>query len=247
MPRSILGDSTTFTAIENKALAETSAKDIQPTKQPTNPIDDNSKSPKRKLIKQPLRSASIVAKPPVATDMADDSKLYMSTLRGLQDKMTLVRTKTLEKTATLLKFLPIYEQTSLNKEAAILANWQERQREWDRIQTDISRRVNAPKNHALMMSKTDEFRARTEEYEFLRASVPADDRRNAENVFEWTLRSNSVRSIPVGHMFTGLYTEVSDVIKPPVIMRKAKPIGLVLSLCDRVQYGYSYYFFLCFF
>lgn len=28
-------------------------------------------------------------------------------------------------------------------------------------------------------------------------------------------------------MFTGLYTEVTDVIKPPVIMRKAKPIGWV--------------------
>ena len=39
-----------------------------------------------------------------------------------------------------------------------------------------------------MMSKTDEYRARTEEYEFLRASVPASDRRANENVFEWTLR-----------------------------------------------------------
>ena len=43
-------------------------------------------------------------------------------------------------------------------------------------------------NHALMMAKTDEYRARTEEYEFLRASVPSYDRRGNENVFEWTLR-----------------------------------------------------------
>ena len=39
-----------------------------------------------------------------------------------------------------------------------------------------------------MMSKTDEYRARMEEYEFLRAAVPASDRRRSDNVFEWTLR-----------------------------------------------------------
>jgi hypothetical protein len=39
-----------------------------------------------------------------------------------------------------------------------------------------------------MMSKTDEYRARAEEYEFLRASVPDSERRASENVFEWTLR-----------------------------------------------------------
>ena len=39
-----------------------------------------------------------------------------------------------------------------------------------------------------MMSKTDEYRARTEEYDFMRASVPASERRANENVFEWTLR-----------------------------------------------------------
>jgi hypothetical protein len=38
-------------------------------------------------------------------------------------------------------------------------------------------------------------------------------------------RDNSVRAVPVGHMFTGLYTEVTDVIKTPVIIRKAKPMG----------------------
>jgi hypothetical protein len=110
-----------------------------------------------------------------------------------------------------------------------LTNWQERQKEWDRIQSDIIRKVNAPKNHALMMSKTDEYRARAEEYAFLSAAVPENDRRKSENVFEWNLRENTKRSVPVGHMFSGLFTEISDKIKPPIIMRKAKPISDLLA------------------
>ena len=92
----------------------------------------------------PLSARRLKAAAPVV-DLADRPKEYMSTLLSLQGKMTSARTKTLERSVTLQKFLPIYEQTSLNKESSILANWQERQKEWDRIQADISRRLNTSK------------------------------------------------------------------------------------------------------
>ena len=104
---------------------------------------DAKSSTKRKLLKpqkapQPVTDVSI-------TDLVEHPKAYLTKLRSLQDTMTLVRTKTLDRSLSLVKFLPIYEQTSLNREATILANWQERQKEWERIQSDIGRRVNAPK------------------------------------------------------------------------------------------------------
>ena len=109
----------------------------------------------RSLVKQqispPLSSGRLKAAPHVV-DLADRPKEYMSTLLSLQDKMTSARTKALERSVTLQKFLPIYEQTSLNKESSILANWQERQKEWDRIQADISRRLNTSKVVAALLT-----------------------------------------------------------------------------------------------
>ena len=144
LARSILGDSLAYNEIENRAHSHLSGSSQSSLQQLITPATEDIKSPKRKLIKPPPKPVPVVEKKPVG-NLNENPGEYMRTLRDLQEKMTLSRTKTFERSATLLKFLPIYEQTSLNREGAILSNWQERQKEWDKIQTDISQRVNAPK------------------------------------------------------------------------------------------------------
>lgn len=143
--RSILGDPRSFSEIEARSEIITGSATIN-VKQSLNPA--MSEPMLRKLSRQqrsPPLSAARNNATAARVDLADTPKEYMSTLLSLQDKMTLARTKTLERSTALQKFLPIYEQTNLNKESSILANWQERQKEWDRIQADISRRLNTSK------------------------------------------------------------------------------------------------------
>lgn len=106
--------------------------------------DSDAKSSTRRKVLKPQKVPQPATDVPII-DLVEHPKAYLSKLRSLQDTMNSVRTKTLERSSSLVKFLPIYEQTSLNREATILANWQVRQKEWERIQSDIGRRVNAPK------------------------------------------------------------------------------------------------------
>jgi hypothetical protein len=141
MARSTLGDPQTFAEIECKAKTETPAARI--LRSFSEEGRDTNFTTKRKSVKP--QKAAPPATDITPKDLSERPDAYISKLRSLQDAMLTTRTRTNERTLTIAKFLPIYEQTSMNKEASILANWQERQKEWERIQTDIGRRVSAPK------------------------------------------------------------------------------------------------------
>ena len=85
------------------------------------------------------------------------------------------------------------------------------------------------------MQKTDEYRARAEEYAFIRATRPAADLRAEEGWFEWSLRGNTTRSVAIGHAFSGLYCEVSDHAKPPTIMRKPKTLEELIARTNAAE------------
>jgi hypothetical protein len=106
----------------------------------------------------------------------------------------------------------------------VLAKWQERQRDWEKIQSDISNRIGASKKHTLMMAKTENYRARAEQYDLLIASVPFDERHSANAYFEWGLRGGGPRTVSVGHIFSGLYSTVEDDVRPPTIVRKPRKL-----------------------
>ena len=139
--RSVLDDS--------QIDAETQSKSFAEQKQLKFVADSSSedaakKLPKRiKLVKQ--QESLLATSSDVLKDLANYPEQYIANLRTLQETMISIRNHCLERSTSLVKFLPIYEQTSLNKEAAILENWQERQREWGRIQTHISRKIGTPK------------------------------------------------------------------------------------------------------
>ena len=233
IPRSILGSPEQFEKMEGIAAAASG---------------DRASPPKsrRQVVASPKKAAESPPPPPEPAhhaalakgfgdhhfrtgDAAEDPSKYLTTLRDLRSRMHGARKQSMNRRATLSQFLPIVERLGLNKEGKILAKWQERQREWDQIAADISMRLSAPKHHALLMTKTDEFRARAEEYGFIRATVPASEARADEGWWEWSLRGSTTRVATVGHMFSGLSCEVSDVVKPPIIMRKPKPMTDLLA------------------
>lgn len=141
--RSILGDPQIFAEIHSKSQEEK-----KPSILLAQTSDEDSKRGMPKKAKKAKAQEALPATScEVLKDLANYPIEYIANLRTLQQTMISVKRQCLERSTSLIKFLPIYEQTSLNKEAAILANWQEHQREWGRIQTHISRKVGTPKVH----------------------------------------------------------------------------------------------------
>jgi hypothetical protein len=139
--RSILGDPQTFAEIHSESQAEQKSLNLLPLSS----HDDIKDEQPIKVKQARLQQALLATNSEMLKDLANYPMEYIANLRSLQETMIAVKNQCLERSTTLVKFLPIYEQTSLNREAAILANWQERQRQWGRIQTHISRKVGTPK------------------------------------------------------------------------------------------------------
>ena len=136
-----MGDPQTFAEIHSKSQAEQKPFKLLPVVH----NDDIRGEQHIKIKEARLQQALLATNCEMLKDLANYPVEYIANLRSLQEAMIAVKNQCLERSTTLVKFLPIYEQTSLNKEAAILANWQERQRQWGRIQTHISRKVGTPK------------------------------------------------------------------------------------------------------
>ena len=101
---------------------------------------------------------------------------YLMTLKRLQQHQLRVRSHDIEREANFTKYLPMSERLTLTKESKVLTLWQQRQREWQNVEQNISKRINSGDKHTLMMVKSDEYRARVEEYDLMQAAVPEKDK-----------------------------------------------------------------------
>eukprot|EP01041_Mallomonas_annulata_P002958 gene2958-5809_t len=149
-----------------------------------------------------------------------EPQTYLSTLKHLQDKSYKIRAQETSKESAMSEYLPVNERFSLNKEGKVMTRWQERQRAWKRIQTGIAKKLNA-KGNSLLMATTDEYRAKVEEYDLLQAAIPPHER-HGTSTWEMQLRGGGEISVPVGHIFSGLFCAVKDTRTPPMMVRKAK-------------------------
>ena len=71
-----------------------------------------------------------------------------------------------------------------------------------------------------MMTKSDEYRNKIEDYDLLQAAVPQKDRLGAQ--WELTLRGGGPRLVAIGHMFSGIECEVDNAPPVPILVRKPK-------------------------
>ena len=136
-----------------------------------------------------------------SVDIASKPDLFISTLKKQYFRAEEIRRKTMQEETMLLTYLPVNERFNLNKEGKVLTQWQERQKDWEKIQAGISKRITASAGHTLMMSKTDDFRIKAEEYDLIQAAIPIEEK-YGENIWIKTLRGNAPRSVPIGHIFT---------------------------------------------
>ena len=100
-----------------------------------------------------------------------------------------------------MEYLPVNERFSFNKEGKVLSRWQERQKDWEKIQSSISKKIGLPANKPLMMTTTDEYREKIEQYDLLQAAIPLEDR--FVEPWQMTLRGGGPVRAPVGHIFSG--------------------------------------------
>jgi len=114
------------------------------------------------------------------------------------------------------------DQITAGRDTKVMARWQERQRDWERLQQNIALKMG--KDPAkMMMAGNNEFRERLEEYQTVLASVPLHDR-NIGAMWEMSLRNGGTRLVPIGNIFSGLFCPLrADVPLPKVIRRPALP------------------------
>ena len=100
--------------------------------------------------------------------------------------------------------MPVNERFNLNKEGKVLSRWQERQRDWEKIQNTISKRIGLPESRPPMMATTDDYRDKIEQYDLLQAAIPIEDR--FSEPWQMMLRGGGPVRVAVGHMFSGTPT-----------------------------------------
>ncbi|RYH24768.1 hypothetical protein EON65_16335 [archaeon] len=149
--------------------------------------------------------------------------IYFENLMKLSKHAHKIQLKEEEEEAKLLQYLTLAERSNLNKEGKVLTRWQERQRDWDKVQTIINKQLSSKVNRPLMMATTDEYRGRMEEYDLIQAAIPLKER-FAESAWEMSLRGGGPVRVPVGHIFSGLECMVDPNLSKPKIVRKPKSL-----------------------
>ena len=160
---------------------------------------------------------------------------YFNTLSKFTRHARRLQIKDEEGEKKLLEYLPVNERMSLEKEQKVLARWQERQKDWERIESSIGKKITAKlmghrinksaSGKPLMMTTTDEYRAKLEEYDLIQAAIPLEDK-FADN-WQMSLRGGGPIHVAIGHIFSGLECEIDLRTTAPKMVRKPKILSAV--------------------
>lgn len=238
LQRSILGDSAMFDVVDRKKRQEgaldTSGTGVPGSRGTSSDRRTSSAASKLRGAKTALVMAyrahhieepdEILEESVEYVNLTERPDKYIETLRRQQTHANKLQMKTMDQQEVLMKYLPAHERFNLNKEGKVLTRWQERMRNWDRIEAHINKRINTRSSHTLLMTSTDDFRARKEEYEMLQVAR-SDEERFGPNGWRMSLRGGASMSVTIGHIFSGLECEVDRPIRVPPMIRKPRPTG----------------------
>jgi hypothetical protein len=170
MSRSILGDPRTFVQIDNekggtysRSLSKSVDKAGGSRRSRNMPVSDD--VPESRSSRQSSRQST----PRSDLDLyenddgillsdAEYKESYFEMLKKQSVHADRVRSHDVEREATLTKFLPVCERFDMNKEKKVMTLWEERQRDWAKIEEGISKKIGAGDSHTLMMLQSDEYR-----------------------------------------------------------------------------------------
>mmetsp|Transcript_96902 Transcript_96902/g.277091 ORF Transcript_96902/g.277091 Transcript_96902/m.277091 type:complete len:259 (-) Transcript_96902:1544-2320(-) len=147
----------------------------------------------------PLASSRPGSRPKSHADPAMERKKYLDHITRVAAKVDSIREEEAKRERELLELLPVNEQFGMNREAQVMARWKERQLDWERLQRNISRKHQLDPSK-MMMSDSNEFREKAEEYQVIQAAIPAHERYGA-SYWEMSLRGQGARFVPVGNIF----------------------------------------------
>lgn len=151
-----------------------------------------------------------------------DSDIYFGTLQSLRAHASKLRKKDDAEEKRLVDYLPVNERIEIERENKVLTKWQERQRDWERIEQRINKKLSSKVARPLMMTVTDEYRSKMEEYDLIQASIPLKER-YGESAWQMTLRGGGPITVAIGHIFSGLECEIDPHVPKPKMVRKPKP------------------------
>lgn len=157
-----------------------------------------------------------------------DPDTYFNQINSLRSHAMRIRRKEDAEEQKLVEFLPVNERFQMGKESKVLTRWQERQKDWERIEQVINRKLSSKVARPLMMTTTDEFRSKIEEYDLIQAAIPLKDR-YADSSWQMTLRGGGPIIVAIGHIFSGLECKIDPTLPKPFMVRKPKPPTAVLK------------------
>ena len=104
---------------------------------------------------------------------------YLRLLHSRHTKAMQMHHKEQEEARRAEAALPALDRFNVRRDGKILAQWQERQRDWANIQTKIKAQLQTPQRlgappppHALLMETIDEYRAKMEEFDAIDVARP---------------------------------------------------------------------------
>lgn len=169
-------------------------------------------------------SSSRASSKPASVDPSVEKLRYLGRLKtGMTAAEQATKDEAREE-AEYAEQLPASERFSLDRDGKVMARWQERQKDWERLQRGLARKMGKEPS-TMMMADSSDFRERLEEYQTVLASVPLHER-NLGTLWEMSLRNGGTRLVPIGNIFSGLFCPVSaDVPLPRVVRRPKLPGG----------------------
>lgn len=223
-PRSILGSTETFEQIHKAKEAEKIASH-SPASSPKMSASASRSSSKRNSMMRAGRvsnnnSDEALKKKRTIDNPSFNPKLYLDLLK--EEKAKVKKREEDEKLLDFedLKQRPFQEQLILTKESKVLLKWQQRQKEWERIQKILAKKISS--NMKLMMNseRLNEFRTVQEKSELQIASIPPEDLYTANNWVMGLRGGGGTMTLSIGHIFSGLQCELKTVARIPPIIRK---------------------------
>lgn len=213
--RSILGTAEVFSDVEADEAPDPYVTETLVPEEPTIPPEATSaRAPSAATV-----SSRVGSKP----GTADPSAERMRYLGRLKTGITAAEQATKEEAreeAAHAEQLPASERFSLDRDGKVMAQWQERQKDWERLQRGLARKMGRDPSK-MMMADSNDFRERLEEYQTVLASVPLHER-SLGTLWERSLRNGGTRLVPVGNIFSGLFCPVSSDVKLPRVVRRPK-------------------------
>ena len=213
--RSILGTVDVFSDVEADEAPDPYVTEPLASKEPAIPSEASGA--------RGLPAATVGSRVGSKPGTADPSAERLRYLGRLKTGMTAAEQATKEEAREEAEYeeqLPASERFSLDRDGKVMAQWQERQKDWERLQRGLARKMGRDPSK-MMMADSNDFRERLEEYQTVLASVPLHER-SLGTMWERSLRNGGTRLVPVGNIFSGLFCPVSSDVKLPRVVRRPK-------------------------